>query len=309
MSETVVVACCQVAPSLGDPQANRELAAEAVAHAAASAAQVIVLPELMSSGYVFESRDEAQANAEAPDGETITLWQRLSAETGTVIVGGFCEKAPAGEPGKPGEPGPYNSAVLIDRGDLRAVYRKAHLWDAERFWFTPGDAPPPLITSEFGVLSVMICYDLEFPEWVRLPALAGSQLLCAPVNWPAAPRPDGERAAEVTRLQAGAGVNRMFIAACDRTGTERGVDWVAGSVIADPDGWLLAEAQHSQESVTITAECRLADARDKRVSKHSNIHADRRPELYQPVTAKATAGTRPAETQKTPSQTAESQTS
>lgn len=267
-----VVACCQLAPVLGDPPANRELAAGAVAQAAASGASVILLPELLSSGYVFESRGEAQASAEAPDGETVGLWQRLSAEHNAVIVGGFCEKAPGG---------PYNSAALVNHGELRCVYRKAHLWDAERLWFTPGDAAPPLVPTEFGLLSVMICYDLEFPEWVRLPALAGAQLLCAPVNWPAAPHPDGERAAEVVRVQADAGVNRMFIAACDRTGTERGVDWVAGSIVADPNGWLLAEAPHAE--ATILAECRLGDALDKRVAAHSDVHADRRPELYRQV--------------------------
>ena len=269
---TVVVACCQLAPRLGDPPANRELAVEAVAQAAASGASVIVLPELLSSGYVFESRAEAQACAEPPDGETVALWQRLSAEHNAVIVAGFCEKAPDG---------PYNSAAVIDHGELRCVYRKAHLWDAERLWFTRGDAAPPLVPTEFGLLSVMICYDLEFPEWVRLPALAGVQLLCAPVNWPAAPHPDGERAPEVVRVQADAGVNRMFIAACDRTGTERGVDWVAGSIVTDPDGWLLAEAPHTE--ATILAECRLGDALDKRVSAHSDVHADRRPELYRQV--------------------------
>jgi 5-aminopentanamidase len=271
---TVTVACCQLAPRLADPAANRELAAGAVAQAASSGASVIVLPELLSSGYVFESRAEAEAYAEAPDGETIALWQRLSAEHGAVIVGGFCEQADR-------HGGPYNSAALVDHGQLRCVYRKTHLWDAERLWFTPGDAAPPLVPTEFGLLSVMICYDLEFPEWVRLPALAGAQLLCAPVNWPAAPHPDGERAAEVVRVQADAGLNRMFIAACDRTGTERGVDWVAGSVVADPDGWLLAEAPPAE--TTILAECRLADALDKRVSTYSDVHADRRPELYRPV--------------------------
>jgi|SRR5579875_1688202 len=278
MTDTAVVACCQLAPSLGDPPANRDLAAEAVAHAAASGANVIVLPELMSSGYVFESRAEAQVNAEPPDGDTITLWCRLSAGHDATIIGGFCEQAADSE-----HKGPYNSAAVIDRGELRAVYRKAHLWDAERLWFIPGDAAPPLVQTEFGLLSVMICYDIEFPEWVRLPALSGAQLLCAPVNWPAAPRPAGERPAEVTRLQADAGVNRMFMAACDRTGTERGVDWAAASAIADPDGYLLAEAEAGPQAQTIIAECRLTEARDKRVSQHSDVHADRRPELYGPV--------------------------
>ncbi len=225
------MACCQLAPVLGDPAANRELAADAVAGAAAQGAGVIVLPELVSSGYVFESQAEARACAEPADGQTVALWARLAAEHGVVIVAGFCEVADGTV---------YNSAALVDHGTLRCVYRKAHLWDRERLWFTPGSAAPPVLATRYGRVAVMICYDLEFPEWVRLPALAGAQLLCAPVNWPAAPHPDGERAAEIVRVQAGAGVNRMFIAACDRTGEERGAAWVSGSVIVDPDGWPLA---------------------------------------------------------------------
>ena len=120
------------------------------------------------------------------------------------------------------------------------MYRKAHLWDAERLWFTPGDGAPPAVPTSFGRIGVMICYDLEFPEWVRLPALDGAQLLCAPVNWPAAPHPPGERPGEIIRVQADASINRIFIAVADRVGAERGVEWVGGSLITDADGWLLA---------------------------------------------------------------------
>ena len=284
-----VVACCQLAPVLGDPASNRELTAEAVTHAAARGARVVVLPELVSSGYVFETRDEASACAEAPDGETVTSWRRLSAEHGLVIVGGFCERA-AGQV--------YNSAAVVDHGSLRCVYRKAHLWDRERLWFSPGDAAPPVVATRFGRIGVMICYDLEFPEWVRLPALDGAQLLCAPVNWPAAPHPDGERPAEIMKAQADAAVNRMFVAVCDRTGTERGADWVSGSIIIDPDGWPLAAAAQGAGPVTITAACRLDDALSKDVSPLSNVHRDRRPELYQrvaePVSPAVPSGSSPA---------------
>jgi 5-aminopentanamidase len=268
----IVVSCCQVAPALGDPAANRELAADAISGAAAQGASVVVLPELVSSGYVFDSRADAKASAEAADGETITLWARLAADHGVVIVGGFCETTAAGEL--------FNSAALVDPGGLRGVYRKAHLWDKERLLFTPGSTAPPVIPTLFGRIAVMICYDLEFPEWVRLPALDGAQLLCAPVNWPAFPRPDGERPAEIVRVQSGAAVNRMFIAACDRTGEERGVEWVGGSVIVDADGWPLACAAPAAGPTIISAECRLDDALDKAISPISNVHTDRRPELY-----------------------------
>ena len=267
-----VVSCCQVTPALGHPAANRELVADAVSHAAAQGASVIVLPELVSSGYVFDSRADAQASAEAADGATVTLWARLAADHGVVIVGGFCETTAAGEL--------FNSAALVDPGGLRGVYRKAHLWDKERLLFTPGSTAPPVIPTLFGRIAVMICYDLEFPEWVRLPALDGAQLLCAPVNWPAFPRPDGERPAEIVRVQADAAVNRMFIAACDRTGEERGVEWVGGSVIVDADGWPLACAPPAAGPTIIAAECQLDHALDKAISPISNVHADRRPELY-----------------------------
>ena len=276
---TTVVACCQLTPVFGDPAANRDLTADAIAYAAGRGAGVVVLPELVSSGYVFRSQAEAQACAETADGPTLGLWARLAARHEIVIVGGFCEIADGVL---------YNSAALVDPGGERWVYRKAHLWDAESQWFTPGSLPPPVIPTRFGRIAVMICYDLEFPEWVRLPALDGAQLLCAPVNWPAFPRPDGERPAEIVRVQADAAVNRMFIAACDRTGEERGVDWVAGSVIVDADGWPLAEATMTAGPITIIAECRLGDALSKAVGPANDVHADRRPELYRRIAEQAT---------------------
>ena len=280
---TTVVACCQLTPVFGDLAGNRERTARAITDAADAGASVVVLPELVSSGYVFESREEARACAEPADGETVTGWAGLAARHQAVIVGGFAESA-GGEL--------FNSAALVDPGGPRAVYRKAHLWDRERFWFTPGSDAPPVVATPFGRISVMICYDLEFPEWVRLPALDGAQLLCAPTNWPAFPRPDGERPAEIVRVQADAAVNRMFIAACDRTGAERGVDWVAGSVIVDPDGWPLAEATGAAGPVTITAPCQLARALDKATGPRNDVHADRRPGLYGRVTEEHPSGSR-----------------
>ena len=273
---STVIACCQLAPVLGDPAANRELTVTAVSEAARREASVVVLPELMSSGYVFESRAEAAACAERADGETVGLWAQLAANHRIVIVGGFCEAV---------NDDVYNSAALVDRSGLRSVYRKAHLWDNERRWFSVGCAEPPVVETEFGRIGMMICYDLEFPEWVRLPALDGAQLLCAPTNWPDSPRPSGERPAEVVRVQADAAVNRMFIAACDRAGEERGVPWVGGSVIVDADGWPLAAAFRAGGAVsdTIYAACELRDALNKTIGASNNVQTDRRPELYQRI--------------------------
>lgn len=117
-----------------------------------------------------------------------------------------------------------------------------------------------------------------------LPAMDGSQLLRAPVNWPASPRPDGERPAEVVRVQADADVNRMFIAGLrpDRRGARRRVGRRLGR--RRPDRWPLTGPAPAGRSVMITAACRLGDALDKGVSPLSDIHGDRRPELYRRVT-------------------------
>jgi hypothetical protein len=61
-------------------------------------------------------------------------------------------------------------------------------------------------------LALAICYDLEFPEWMRRPALDGADLLAAPVNWPAAPRPPGERPARSAERGGRPGV---YAADCD----------------------------------------------------------------------------------------------
>ena len=110
--------------------------------------------------------------------------------------------------------------------------------------------------------------------------MAGAQLLGAPVNGPAGPRPAIERPAEVVRVQANASSNRMFIAACDRHGHERGVDWVQGSVIVDADGYPLAGPAEPGGEQLLLATLDLSEARNKRISEHNDLHRDRRPQLY-----------------------------
>jgi predicted amidohydrolase len=271
----VLVACCQIAPQIGDLEANRSRAARAVEAAAAEGARVVVLPELCSSGYVFRDAAEARALAEPDDGPTTTGWAELARRHDLVIIGGFCEVDVDGVL--------RNSAALVDASGVRAVYRKAHLWDRESEVFTAGDDPPPVVSTDAGRIAVMVCYDLEFPEWVRLPALAGAQLLAGPANWPAVPFAPDQHPGEVVRVQANACVNRMFVAGCDRHGPERGVEWIGGSVIADPDGARIAGPPPDGGEALLLAECDLSVADDKRVSPHNDVLGDRRPELYGPV--------------------------
>lgn len=271
-NQEVLIACCQLAPKVGELEHNRQLSIRAIREAASRGAQVVVLPELVQSGYVFADKNEALTLSEPLNGQTLSAWIALAQELGIVIVAGFCERLEHDELG--------NSAALIDPDGLRAVYRKVHLWDSEKLIFTPGQLPPPVIDTRFGRIAMMICYDLEFAEWTRIVALAGAELLCAPVNWPAYPRPAGERPMEVVRVQASASVHRVYIAACGRCGQERAVDWVGGSVIVDCNGYPLAGPLDSESESTLYATLDLTESHNKWISERNHVHEDRLPLLY-----------------------------
>jgi predicted amidohydrolase len=266
----------QLEPRVGDPAYNRALARDAIEEAVAGGAQVVVLPELVSSGYMFESAEEAASLAIPVDDPLIGEWAEEAAQHGLVLGAGFCER---GEDGHT-----YNSAVVIDPSGVRAVYRKLHLWDHEKLWFTPGDALPPVIQTPIGRVSVVICYDLEFPELVRTAALEGTELLLVPTNWPLMERPGDERPGEVTNAMAAARVNHIAIACADRGGVERGQPWTGGSTIVDPDGWAVGEnrwrAGEPRRAGPLYADLDLARTRDKRFTELADAFADRRPELY-----------------------------
>jgi predicted amidohydrolase len=282
--QPVRIAAAQLSLQIADLAANRAAAAAAIAAAAGLGARIIVLPELTPSGYVFGDPAEARSLSEPADGPTARGWAALAAEHDVVIIGGFAELGDDGTL--------YNSAMLVDRSGPRAVYRKAHLWDAEADFFATGAEPPPVIDTAFGRIAMMICYDVEFPEWVRLPALAGAELLAVPTNWPAEPVPAGERPMVTVNVQVAAFANRMFVAAACRCGDERGVSWVGGSIIAGPDGYPLAGPASVGDETgrpdpasleLLIADCDLRLARDKATSPRNDMHADRRPELYGPV--------------------------
>ena len=277
----VRVTCCQLAPQLGDLEHNQQLSVAAIAGAVAAGADVVVLPELVTSGYCFESPEQARSVAIGRDHALFSRWAEVS--SGAVVVGGFAE---LGEDGLL-----YNSAAVVADGAVVAVYRKTHLWDTEKLFFTPGDTRPPVIATRFGSLGVLICYDLEFPEMTRSLAMNGAELVAVPTNWPLLEvPPTGEHAGEVVIAMAAARVNRVFIACCDRTGIERGQSWTEGTTILSPSGWPLAAA--GPDGVA-TADLDLAAARDKTVSARNDVLADRRPEIYAVGDYRRALSTRP----------------
>lgn len=124
----VRVAACQVRIDIDAPVDTQAAVVRAVERASAAGAELVVVPELALTGYVFADVAEARARAEQTDGAQIRLLRDLSGDCHVVLVAGWCEKS-TGER-------PYNSAVVIDRGALAGCYRKTHLWgrETEAIW-------------------------------------------------------------------------------------------------------------------------------------------------------------------------------
>ena len=263
------IACQQLDPQVGDRPGNHALSLAAIEQAAAAGADVVVLPELMSSGYMFASADEADAMAIGLDDPLILEWLALVARADLVLAAGFCERG--------ADDRTYNSALLADASGIRAVYRKLHLWDREKLVFAPGGELPPVIRTRVGTVALIICYDLEFPELTRTVALRGAQLLLVPTNWPLMDRPDGERPAEALIAMTTARINHMAVACADRVGVERGQAWTGGTTIVDAEGWVAGE---SRAPGMVLADVDLELALNKRFTELADSFADRRPELY-----------------------------
>lgn len=268
---TTRVAVCQYAIDIDDPQGTLDNLHASVAEAAESNPDVIVFPELCTSGYVFRDIAEAQSRSEPVDGPTVQFFRELSLKHHAIVVGGFCERSDGERP--------FNSAAVVENGKVLVVYRKTHLWDTEKLIFAAGDEPAPAVDTCVGKIAVMICYDAEFPEMVGSVARRGAQLVIAPSNWPSKTIPTGERSSEVIKAQAFAAVNHLFTLVCDRVGPERGVDWIGASVVCDVEGYPMAGPAEGKPVVLI-ADLELDRALFKMISGNNDAVSDRRPDLY-----------------------------
>lgn len=263
------VVCEQLAPRIGDLAYNKELALAAVRRALADRADIVVLPELVTSGYVFATSEEAWSTAITLADPFFADLTAVLAGTRGVVVLGFCQDA--------GDT-LYNSAAVVDASGVRAVYRKTHLWDRETLFFTPGDRTPPVVDTAHGRIGVLICYDLEFAEMPRRLALAGADLIAVPTNWPLVDHPAGQYPAEIIQAQAAARANGLFIACADRGGVERGQHWTQGTAVINQYGRLTATATDAEQRTT--ADLFLNLSRDKAISPHNDLLGDRRPDIY-----------------------------
>ncbi|MGC9521596.1 MAG: carbon-nitrogen hydrolase family protein [Anaerolineae bacterium] len=273
----ITVAVAQMDPKLGHYEQNLARIRALFEEAVANGAQLTVFPECAMTGYGFADLASAQTVAETvpgPTTETLTQLCRSHEmpEGGPYVVVGLLERLKDPDI-------VYNSAVLVGPEGLVGHYRKAHLplLGVDRFT-TPGDTGFGVWETAIGRIGMVICYDLRFPEAMRVLALSGADIVALPTNWP-----DGSQNAPgfVTRTRALE--NRVFLLACNRCGHESGFWFFGHSQITDPRGLVLTEAE-ADEAVQY-AKIDPAQAREKRIVLRPgefelDTVGDRRPDLY-----------------------------
>ncbi|WP_256363859.1 nitrilase family protein [Hyphomicrobium sp. 99] len=268
------IACIQMEPIFGDTARNVERTVHLMDEAADKGAQLVVLPELCNTGYVFNSRAEAFELAETiPSGPTVAAWSATAKNRGLYIVAGIAERA--------GEK-LYNSAVMIGPEGYIGTFRKVHLWGDEHLYFEPGDLGFPVFPTPFGRIGMMICYDQWFPEAYRTCALRGADIVCIPTNWVPIPGQDPNREAMANIVaMAAAHTNSIYVAAADRIGTERGQPFIGQSLIVSYTGWPVGGPASSDKEEIVLATVNVSDARKKRRwNDHNQVVRDRRPDQY-----------------------------
>jgi predicted amidohydrolase len=255
----------QFAPEFGRLEKNVEKAINAIRKLRAD---LVVLPELFNTGYLFTSKSELAGLAEkVPGGYTTNALVNIAREESACIVAGLAEK---------GNDGFYNTAVLVSPGGYIGKYRKAHLFFEERKWFLPGNSKFQSFDLGVAKVGVMICWDWIFPEAMRSLCLKGADIVCHPSNLVLTYCTD----AMVTRCLE----NGVYAVTANRIGAERRKDkemsFIGMSQIIDPRGNVLARASKNREEAR-SVKIDPTIARDKSYTKYNDIFKDRRPEMYE----------------------------
>jgi deaminated glutathione amidase len=270
MPDRIRVACVQLT-SRADKAENLEKAERLVAKAAASGADVVLLPEKWNAIGGVETLRAAAESIE--DGESVEAMRGWASQHGITLVGGSITERRAGR-----EKLSNTSLVFDPDGELVAVYRKIHLFDVDvgghRYRESEAEEPgeePVVARLEGWPIGLTVCYDLRFPELYRILALEGAELVTVPAHFTLYTGKDHWH----VLLRARAIENQNYVAAAAQIGeTIPGKPSYGRSLIADPWGTVVAQAP--DEETVISAELdreRLLDVR-RNLPSLANRQAD-----------------------------------
>jgi len=264
------ISLVQFTPVMNNPEHNLQQISSLLQNVKTD---IILLPELCTTGYSFINRDEAFSSAEDLDGQSISFFKQVAQEHQAMVIAGFAEKN--------GDK-VYNSALIaLPDGEVK-IYQKTHLFYREKQCFSEGDSgffimQHPLKDCKVGV---MICNDWRYPEAARSLALLGADLIVCPSNL----------VSDVWRIgmPARALENKVYVAVANRCGTEirqledsstQSLTFTGGSVLYNYTGEVIEQAGKTEDRV-ITLEIDPVSTRDKAFNAFNDLLKDRRPGLY-----------------------------
>ena len=254
----------QFNPEFGNPGKNLDTIINTLSKVNAD---LVVLPELSLSGYLFLEKKEVSEYAEPVPGPSTEKLSELSKKKDMAIVIGMAEEE-GGEY--------YNSAVLITPDGEIQSYRKNHLFHEEKLFFKKGNNGFPVFTVKGIKVGLLVCFDHMFPESARTLALQGAEIICHPSNLVLTGK------AQITTRSRSI-ENKVFWILANRYGTEnrgeKSLTYSGCSQISDPDGRIMIQAGEFEEgfySVDIDPDL----ARDKQVTALCDVFKDRRTDIY-----------------------------
>ena len=265
MTQILKAGFIQTCPEFGQVENNRRQIADFLEKADAD---LIVLPELFTTGYQFTDRKEVAAFAEAiPEGPTTGFLIDQARDRKVSLVAGLAEREGNAL---------YNSAVVVGPGGYLGKYRKAHIFDTEKDLFEPGNLPLPVFDIGKARVGVMVCFDWRFPETARTLALGGADVIAHPANLVLPHCPS----AMITRCLE----NRVYAVTADRVGIEKRIPgeslkFIGQSQVVDPDGCVLYRASADGEEMKVI-EIDIDLSRNKSINQYNDLFQDRREDLY-----------------------------
>lgn len=207
-------------------EANFSTLAPLIREAATNGAQLVVLTEMFSTGFVVDQQDIGE-----PEGGASSQFLVRMATENNIHVCGTCPETTEDDIR------PYNSFVIASPQGTTHRYRKIHpfTYGGEDKHFRPGDQHVTLTIDEVTV-SLFVCYDLRFADefW----ALAHqTDLYLVPANWPSTRREHW-----TTLLRARAMENQAYVAGCNRVGSGGNLEYSGDSCVIGPFGDIVAAA-------------------------------------------------------------------
>lgn len=256
--------CIQLQVAFGDVEKNFSRVEEFIREAANKGAEIVILPEMWNTSYALE---KLEGLADIDGERTKAFLSQLAKELHVHIVGGSVAT-------KKGDKFYNTMLVYNNEGELVGEYDKAHLFRLmdEHLHLSSGNTQNNFKLGDLDAAGV-ICYDIRFPEWLRLHALNGAKVLFVSAQWPTA-RIDHWK----TLLQARAIENQCFVVAVNRISRNKD-NFNGQSMVIEPWGEILWTGREDEELAIVDVDFSKVDEVRTRIP----VYDDRRPELYQDV--------------------------